>query len=463
MKPKHAFILLAAVAAVVVVIVIVEYGIKPRLAKKNETSDLLFPSLDLAQINEVDLVQGNTAAVLTRAGDSVWKVKTKNDYTADPESVKVLLDGIKALKSSSLASESKDNFERLGVTDTAPRISLKNGAQTLAELLVGNQGQNAGTFFVRKPEESKVHLVLDDVKNWTDGQMGEWRDKTIFQEDLANVDSLTFTLRTETVSAAPGATPMEKPLAGVKVYSIRHNRDNDKWEYVLSGDTVVALDSGKTEGLVRSLVELKAVEFADTVSPLKAELNPPGKEVAFKMKDGKSLGLYVGKSDGSKFYVRRSDLDLIEKVYRYQIDNIFKSKDALLAPAGPGEENPTNLLPPPQLPPPVIHSPEVPGEGPSKPTKPPGPTYPPPNDENPNDIAPPDNPEPPPPDDSGNVEPDNPSPDQGPTDADGNSIKEVEPPLDDEGNPIEPPPPKAKDRGDHGENGDQGNEEENKR
>lgn len=345
MKPKPAFILFIVVAALIAGIATYKYRIEPGQKKKAESSSGLFAEFDRQAATRIEILRGSTSTVLVRDADAAWKVETKDNYPADADAVNRALEALQEMKEGILSSKNKANHDRLGVGETGLRVKVSAGSTLVCELFVGKPGKSHGTTFVRKPPNDNVYLITENLKSIFDQEGSGWRDLKIFSVKFEDVISVSLTTLPG-VSTEGGSTPAEPE----DTLTIRKNSGNETWGLVVSGDTVEALDKAKVDALVRSLVTLTASGFADDVSLADAGLEPPKRKAVATLANGKSYTLLVGELEESKHYVKSADRDVIQRVYQYNVGNIFKEKvDLVPAPEGEAVFDPSSMLPPPRL------------------------------------------------------------------------------------------------------------------
>jgi hydrogenase maturation factor len=345
MKPRQTIILLAAVVALIAGIAVHQLVIAPRLEENKGEESLFFPDLDPEKATQISVQRGDTAVMLARDGDTAWRVETMAGHLADPDAVKSALELLKGLKQGNPSSQSKANHSRLGVDDKGLKVNVKAGETTVADLVVGNQGKNYGTNFARRADSDLVYLVYENLKTALDKKAGAWRDKSVFKEKLENISQVRLTTWPE----AEGGTAKK---ADPETMIIRREKEAGDWVLVVSGDTVEKLDRSKTDAAVRNLVTLTASDFADDTSPAEAGLDPPQKKAEFTLKNGEALTLLVGEKDDSRFFVKRPDREVVQKVYQYNINNIFKDREELMPLPGETKEpefDMGELLPAPRL------------------------------------------------------------------------------------------------------------------
>jgi hypothetical protein len=373
MKPKQAITLLAVVAVIIAGIAIYKLAIQPRQEQKTEAAGVMFPVLDTAKVDRIEIGSGEGLAALVRQGDSVWVVESAANYPADTDAIEKALDAVKALRKDLPASENKDNYSRLGVDDKGIKVKLLAGKTVVADLVVGLAGKNYGTTYARPAGSDSVYLVSQDLRATFPAGSSAWRDKAIF--DLAMEDISEIRLWTDPNAKPPSPAPAEGgpapgstaapapalaagstavPAAAVPATItpstpgglVIKKATGGEWTALKDGGTAEKLDPAKADALARALATMTAVEFADTVTPAKAGLATPTHKAEFVTTDGKTYTLLIGGPAGQDVYVGRGDSQVVFKVYPYNVDSIFKTVEELRPlPGGEGAG-----LPPPNMP-----------------------------------------------------------------------------------------------------------------
>ncbi len=351
MKPKNAIILLAIVAALIGAIAIYELGIKPSGEEKEKKDLLLFPDLDLESADAIEIKSGDTAVTLVKAGDTAWAIQG-DGFNADPDAVQKALDKLKELKAANVTSRSKDSHADLGVDEKGTQVKAKAGDKTLAALVVGEQGTSYATSFVRKLDSDDVYMIYDNVKNVFTAKPETWRDKRIFGAELDEVVEITLYQRPESQEGDTGAAAADGDTAekGPADYVESHFKKNDKDEWVkVEEGTTAETAFPEADSIARALATMRASGFDDKIGLKDAGLDPPSKKAAFKLKDGRTYALHVGKEEESKYFVSRPDKGKVLLVYRYNVSNAFKDKKEEKKEAPGMGFDPGSLLPPPSL------------------------------------------------------------------------------------------------------------------
>ncbi|MFO8056432.1 MAG: DUF4340 domain-containing protein [bacterium] len=348
MKPKTSWTLFAVVAIIVGLVLAYQYWYKPAQEEKEIEESVFFPDLDPEKADRIEIKKGSTATVLAADGGTAWKVETQEGYPADSVTVNKALEMIERLKRDSPASTNPDNFEKLGVTeDKGLHVKVSEGGKVVAELLAGKRGEAPSTTFARMPGEDTAYLVNEGLNSALDKD--EWRDLMVFAvepEDVEKIETARFAKPAEGDTAARPGKRLTLRRAGKEEAEGQEKEAEGKgqtdWE-VVSGDTVKESEKGKVKSVVRNLCRLKASEFADSVSSEDAGLEDPLGKIVLHMKEGSPMVLLVGKKDGSRYFVKREDSDLIMKAPAYAVDRAFDADEKEKKPDS------SSMLPPPDL------------------------------------------------------------------------------------------------------------------
>lgn len=348
MKPKTSWTLFLVVAIIVGLVLAYQYWYKPAQEEKEIEESAFFPKLDPEKADRIEIKKGSTATVLAADGGTAWKVETKDGYPADRAAVNNALDLLDGLKRDSLASTNPDNLDKLGVTeDKGLHVKVSEGGKVVADLIAGKQGGAPSTTFARMPGEDKAYLVHEGLNSALDKD--EWRDQRVFAaepEDVEKIEATRFAKPTEGDTAARQPKRLTLRRAGKEEALGQEKEAEGKgktdWE-VVSGDTVKESEKGKVKSVVRNLCRLKAAEFAESVSLEDAGLEDPVGRIVLHMKEGGPKVLLAGKKDGSRYFVKREDSDLVMKAPAYAVDRAFAADEKEKKPDS------SSMLPPPDL------------------------------------------------------------------------------------------------------------------
>lgn len=332
MKPKHTIILGLVVAVTLAGIIWYEKVYQPRRRAAAAEGNAAYPGLSVDQVAGIELRKGEAEVRLAKQNQR-WVVASEGDYPADPDGVSQMLDAAKELKLSNLASAKAKTHGLFAVTEEKGiKVSFRDAAgKLLAEFYVGKRGESWGTAYFRRAGEDQTYLAAKNLATIFDRFSDTWKDKAIARFEPNEARGLTLQQGNETLR-------LEKNLA------------QNAWELV-EGEQRTPASVSVVEGIVRSFSTLRTIEFP-SLDLKAAGLDKPGRSLTVRLQDNTELTLQVGKEDSTqnRLYVKRADQPTLFLVSKYQLDNLFKSKDQLRVKEEPAAESDSSFpLPPPSL------------------------------------------------------------------------------------------------------------------
>lgn len=315
MKKKSIFILLAVLVVLVAAVIIIEGPLSKRGKVKAAKESILFPGFEIDQVSSVDIKTVDREVKLKKE-DNVWVVATAGNYPADPRSVEDMLGKVRDLKSTLTASKSADKHSQFEVDESGVEVTmLGTGEKALAHFFVGKMGPDYISTYVRKADKDEVLLVGEYLRGVFDKGARGWRDRTIFDFDASQVQTLTL------VSEEKG----EISIAA---------QEDGGWQIIKP--EVAPAEKEAVDDIVREISKLEADDFAEqkeeVTDPLKEyKLDKPQSKIMANLNDGTARVLLIGGESGYRRYVKREDKDIVFLVSKSKIDRIFKDLEELKA------------------------------------------------------------------------------------------------------------------------------------
>ena len=317
MKKKNIFVLLGVFVALVLAALFME-GMGKRGERKADKESIIFPNFSPDRVSSIELKTKDKKVKLSKEGD-IWLVSTADNYPADKNAVKAMLDKTKELKSSIIASKSADKHSQFQV-DEASGVGVAmlgpNIGEVVAHFFVGKMGPDYMSTYIRRADQDNVLLVDGYLKSIFDKGLRGWRDRTIFDFDSQQVQKLTL------ISQEKGSIV------------ISANKDGG-WQ-IIDPEAVPAKKNAVDE-IINSISKLSADGFAreeqiDTEAGTeqapglleKSKLDAPQSKIMVDLKDGSVRVLLVGDKLGQDYYVKREEKDAIFMLSASKIDRIFK-------------------------------------------------------------------------------------------------------------------------------------------
>jgi hypothetical protein len=313
MKKKSIFILLAILVVLVAAVIIIEGPLSKRGKKEAAKESILFPGFETDQVSSVD-IKTKDKEVKLKKEDNVWVVATAGNYPADPKSIEDMLGKVRDLKSTLTASKSADKHSQFEVDESGVEVTmLGTGGKALAHLFVGKMGPDYISTYVRKADQDEVLLVGEYLRGVFDKGARGWRDRTIFDFDTSQVQTLTL------ISEEKGEIAIAAQEGG-------------GWQ--IMKPEVAPAEKEAVDDIIREISKLEADDFAEqkeeATDPLKEyKLDKPQSKIMADLNDGTARVLLIGDESGYRRYVKREDKDTIFLVSKSKIDRIFKGLEEL--------------------------------------------------------------------------------------------------------------------------------------
>ncbi len=223
------------------------------------------PGKDGAPPEEIELV---------KAGEDAWSLKKPTEAKANASNVKSLLENLPKLTLAEAISESKDEYERWGVSDEkALHATFFKGQESVFDVYFGENGSRGqmtrlakhdGVFAIKGFSK---WLYERDAKGWRDKSMLKFDDKEVVKVEVQNSHGVfVFDKAGESWTGKTGkAVAQAKPI--------------DKFQ------------PSKVDDLLRAYKALSAIDFGDGKQPSELGLSPPEATVTIELKGG--TGVFV--------------------------------------------------------------------------------------------------------------------------------------------------------------------------
>ena len=178
-------------------------------ASKNRTFKSEIVDFDTANVTRITIIPktGGEPIDLLKSTD-VWKVRINNkEYNADPSAIKGMLTSLIMLRATRIAANSKDQWAKYEVTDSAAtHVMINEGKKVVADIYLGKfsyqQPKNANPYMQQQGTmTSYVRIAGDKHVYATDGmiamsfnrQPNDFRNRTLILSNKEKWNRLAFT------------------------------------------------------------------------------------------------------------------------------------------------------------------------------------------------------------------------------------------------------------------------------
>jgi len=274
---------------------------------KIEISEETTKSIDRVVIHKPAGKEGGAAEdiELVKTGDDAWSLEKPAKAKANAANVKSLLENLPKLSLSEAINETKDEYDRWGVSDEkALHATFFKGPDSVFDVYFGENGSRGQ--MTRLAKQDGVYAVKGfskwlyerDAKGWRDKSMLKFDDKEVVKVEVQNQNGVfVFDKAGEGWTGKHGkAAAQAKPI--------------DKFQ------------SSKVDDLLRAYKALSATDFGDGKSPADCGLTPPEATVTIELKGGTGVHvLKVGKvAEGTNRWAITNGSDQIYSISSWSSD-----------------------------------------------------------------------------------------------------------------------------------------------
>ncbi len=321
MKKKQLLILGGIFVFLLLVVLILENPFKKsEYQKKVEEATELFPSFNKEQVTKIEIVAKGEITTLSKQ-DGNWVVASMDNYPADNEGVKDLLEKVTEFDNANHVSDNPKNQAEFQVDSSGVEAKLMDANdKVLAHLFVGKNTPGFLSSYVRVADSNDVYVAQGYLQSVFDKGTRTWKDRTIFNFNKGIVTQINITSPEETVE-------------------LRLDAEN-KWQ--MHQPISTAANQTEVDNLLTTFSQLKSDDFAETKELTEYGLDSPTSSISAILNDGTKVNLYVGKEEGGKLYVKSGDKATVFMLYKSNVDRLIKKSDTLTENAAPPEAEGTN-------------------------------------------------------------------------------------------------------------------------
>ena len=302
MKIKQILILLGVLIVLGAVILIVDnpWG-KDERTKKVESAKKLFPSFDPDVVTKIEITVDSTTTILAKSG-SQWLVESMDNYPADQQGIKDILEKVSEFKVLDLISKNPDKQSNFEVDSSGVETEFwDSGNKVLAHVFIGKTTSSFLDSYIRKADSDEVYTAKGYLKSTFDKGTRTWKSRKIFEFNKGDVTALTMKSEVEEIELqldSEGKWQMLKPIVSLAKKS-------------------------EIDQILNSLSTFETDDFIDgddfeSTSTITATLN-----------DGSQRILMTADEDGGKHPAKRDGKKQIFALYKYNRDKLFKSSEDL--------------------------------------------------------------------------------------------------------------------------------------
>lgn len=290
--------------AVALGVLLVLWGLSTVFAHRSDSvrGSLRLPTISDSTRDTILIAHGRDTTLLVQVSPSVW---TANGHPAAPGSENDLVRAMRDSSPRDIASMSRGSFGLMGVDTNAWTLRVGSAAHSRFTLVVGNQGPDYNTGYVRLAQSDTVYLWRGSLPELVRRAPDSWRDHVIAMVPAESI---------QTIAVGRGA----------KVYTLRR---------VSRGWTVGAApaDSTKVANLLAQLRTLRAQGFGTpaALDSLARQKKRSRRSIVIRGKGPKPLLALTLDSAATGFWTTKAGDPTIFRLDNWQASQITPVGDSL--------------------------------------------------------------------------------------------------------------------------------------
>lgn len=208
-------------------------------AKAPEVSAKL-PKLTKEDVTELSVAAPGKKPVSFKKEGDVWKMTAPIAADADKDAIDTAISKLAELEAGAVAATKVENHDRLEVTDAkGVHVVAKQGDKLLADLLIG--AYLSGNTMVRESGATNVATAKGSIKYPFDKDVKEWRDRSMVDVPVEQVQSVVFTNKSGTWKFV---------------------KDDKEWKQAPGEKAIPEFDASKVSSIVSNAASMRANDFA---------------------------------------------------------------------------------------------------------------------------------------------------------------------------------------------------------
>jgi hypothetical protein len=358
MSKNRNILILAVVLVVLLAISLAQKAGHKKSTSRSATVQVVEGTFTADQLGRITLGRGSDAeAVELLAGPTGWVVASAWDTPASQSRIDALLRNLSDL-AGEFRSDDASVLADYGLADTSAvlvRAYDKDGEQVIA-VDVGGKPERFPGNFVKRPGSNAVYLSQTNLLS----QMGLYSDPGIpgnkhflelqvVQEDRLAVDKVILQdgdqvlemikefaeVLPEPETDGQAAEDQEATRGGAE--DEPPALDRSTWEWKLTAPRTKALAKTKADGVLITLVNIRATDVADPTADLASYgLSDPARKATLVREDGSELTVSFGDTKEAEEGAQAGVWMMVDGqpgvwiVSDYSVKNIFKTEEELL-------------------------------------------------------------------------------------------------------------------------------------
>jgi len=268
-----------------------------------------FIDIDTSKVDYLHFSSPDNGEITLELVDGIWRVTEPIDFPADQRNVHETLKKLSELEIENLVTSREDQQATYEVDDVkGVNIEVKSGGKPVASIVMGKTASTYRHTYFKKKGSNEIQMVNGSYKYYIDRKLKDWRNKIILEINKDAIEALKLTYPDKVISVT-----LEDTL----------------W-YADDGKDRFKATRKAVDPLINYLSRLRASDFYD-ISEENPEPDMSSLDCAIEITfdGGKTASLLLKKEneEGKMYFLKRSDSDIIYKVYQGTANVLMKNME----------------------------------------------------------------------------------------------------------------------------------------
>jgi hypothetical protein len=317
---KKIIIALAVFAILLAIVLVVRQS---PYETKTQTNLPTIPTLDIAGIDKVELVNKDDALTFTLKGENWWITQPK-EVMANDSFKTLVVDKLGDIALDRLVSDNADTHEKFEVGDNGTRLTAYAKGEAKLTLVVGKNTPDYRGTFIRMPDSDSVFATQKVLGGSLKKDLTYWRDKTIVELERADLTEITFS------QGGKSFTLLKKPAEPNPDPNVPSGSPATPETWVFMDSQAEAVDQNRIKTTLSTLTMLNWADIIDEPQDLASYgLDKPTANLTLKGADGVEHKILIGNTteNGESAYVLVEGQTPVYSIRKYQYERMTKDRN----------------------------------------------------------------------------------------------------------------------------------------
>ncbi len=148
--------------------------------RTRDSERLIFEGIDIKNADRIEINSKRNSVAITKTDDQSWILPEKEDYPADMDSVKRILENLTEIPIGRAVTSNLKDLEKYGLDkDSKTSIRVYNNDRMILGMDIGKNGPDLLSSFIRVEDDDHIRLVPGNIKYFYEKPVSDWKDRIV--------------------------------------------------------------------------------------------------------------------------------------------------------------------------------------------------------------------------------------------------------------------------------------------